>query len=141
MTTCAHHVDAEPGEVFERLLDAERYPEWLVGARRVRRDARWPAAGGSFAHRVGLGPVEVHDRTSVRHLDRESHVLELRVRARPLFMADVRFEVVPDGAGSVVRMTEVPVGPVRLAAALLAPLVRLRNRRSLAQLAALSDDR
>lgn len=141
MTRCERHIEADPERVFGRLLDAEHYPDWLVGARRVRRDARWPATGGSFAHRVGLGPVEVRDRTSVRAIDREARVLELRVRARPLLVADVRFDVLAEGSGCRVRMEEVPVGPFRLAAPALAPLVRLRNERSLARLAALLHDR
>jgi uncharacterized protein YndB with AHSA1/START domain len=126
---------AAPDEVFACLIDAEAYPAWLVGARKVRvSDPSWPRPGSSFDHQVGAGPVEVHDATSVADVV-PNRSFDLVVRARPLFVADVHFELVPDGDGTVLRMTETPRGRFRLLAPIAAPLVKLRNDRSLQLLA------
>ena len=94
--------------VYSIVVDAARYPRWLVGARRVRvRDPSWPRAGSSFDHRVGAGPVEVHDATTVTK-NVPGRILELNVRARPFLEAIVRFEVRPDGEGCRLTMDEVP---------------------------------
>lgn len=141
MTLSQRHLDATPDEVYQALVDATRYPEWLVGARRVHvRDERWPAPGAAFDHEVGAGPVQVHDSTVVAD-NIPGHRLDLVVRARPFLEADVSFEVDPDGDGSRLRMTEVPRGRFRVLASFIAPLVRVRNDRSLANLAALLERR
>lgn len=141
MTRSERHLSAAPDEVYRALVDAPRYPEWLVGARRVDlRDGRWPAPGAAFDHEVGAGPLQVHDSTTVADND-PGHRLDLVVRARPFLEADVRFEVDPEGEGTRLRMTEVPRGRFRLLAPLIAPLVRMRNDRSLANLASMLERR
>lgn len=126
---------AAPDEVFACLVDAESYPSWLVGAKQVRvDDPSWPRPGSSFKHEVGAGPIEVHDETSVKGVVPD-RALDLVVRARPLFEADVHFDLVPEGTGTRLRMKETPRGPFRPLAPLVAPLVKLRNDRSLARLA------
>jgi uncharacterized protein YndB with AHSA1/START domain len=126
---------AAPEAVFDCLVDAESYPSWLVGAKEVHvQDPSWPEPGSSFEHRVGAGPVEVHDETSVKGVV-PGRALDLIVRARPLFEADVHFDVYPEGTGTRLRMKETPRGPFRLLAPLIAPLVKLRNDRSLSRLA------
>lgn len=135
MTVSERHLPAPPAEVYRLLVDAPRYPRWLVGARQVRvRDPEWPRPGASFDHRVGAGPVEVRDSSTVVDND-PGHRLDLVVRARPFLEADVSFEVEPDGTGSRLRMTEVPRGRFRVLAPVIAPLVKARNDRSLARLA------
>jgi uncharacterized protein YndB with AHSA1/START domain len=120
--------------VFEALVDAEHYPSWLVGARQVSvNDPTWPAPGSTFDHEVGAGPVDVHDSTTVVDLDWRRR-LDLVVRARPFLVADVRFDLRPDGAGTHLRMEERPRGVFRLLSPLITPLVRIRNDRSLANL-------
>jgi Polyketide cyclase / dehydrase and lipid transport len=134
MTVTERRFRSSPDKVFEALVDADRYPCWLVGAKVVQPDPDWPSPGSSFDHRVGFGPIEVEDRTTVRDLSTDRR-LRLLVRARPFLEADVDFEVMPDGDGSLLRMDERPRGIFRLAAPLLAPLVRARNDRSLHRLA------
>ncbi len=126
---------AAPERVFTALVDAASYPTWLIGAKHVRiSDPEWPRPGSSFDHEVGVGPVEVHDTTTVSDVV-FAESLDLVVRARPLFEADVHFDLSPDGTGTVVRMEERPRGRFRVLAPVTAPLVRCRNDRSLARLA------
>ncbi len=126
---------AHPQRMFDTLVDAERYPEWLVGAREVHvDDPRWPRPGSRFQHEVGAGPIGLHDSTEVVDVE-PARRLDLVVRARPFLVADVRFELHPDGTGTTLRMTERPRGLFRLLSPAIAPLVRLRNDRSLARLA------
>lgn len=113
-------------------MDADHYPDWLIGARQIRgTDDSWPRAGSSFRHRVGMGPVEVKDRTTVMRSE-EGRRLDLLVRARPILRASVRFELRAAGAGTELTMDERPVGRFALLAPVMAPFVKLRNDRSLA---------
>jgi uncharacterized protein YndB with AHSA1/START domain len=130
---------ASPPEVYEALIDAERYPQWLVGAKWVRvDDQRWPARGSEFRHEVGVGPAAVSDVTTVEDAE-FAHHLDLLVRARPFLVAAAHFRLVPDGGGTLVVLDETPRGAYRLLAPLISPLVRWRNDRSLARLAQLID--
>ena len=130
---------SSPDGVFDALVDARQYPTWLVGARRVRvRDSNWPNPGASFDHRVGAGPIEIGDRSTVLANDPPWR-LDLLVRARPLLAATVHFELHPVDGGTRLVMDERPAGRFRLLAPLIAPLVKLRNERSLRNLAALLD--
>ncbi len=141
MAHSERHIDATPDEVFDVLVDAERYPRWLVGAQRVDvDDGRWPQPGSSFHHTVGAGPITVDDSTTVSGAA-SGRRLDLVVRARPFLEADVCFMVRPDGAGTLLTMDETPRGPFRLLTPVIAPLVKLRNDRSLQRLAAMVRDR
>src|SRR5690606_13428608 len=95
-----------------------------------------PEPGASFHHRVGFGPLQVADRTTVVEIA-PPRVLELLVRARPLVEATVRFEVLgpPEGRSCLLRMVEQPNGPWRAVGAALVPLLQARNDRSLERLA------
>jgi hypothetical protein len=137
MVTSRRWVPADPGTVYRTMIDAERYPEWLVGARHVEVKGNWPEPGSSFAHEVGAGPAVVHDVTTATGGD-PGHSLDLRVRARPMLEADVHFEIRAEDLRSCeVVMVERPVGPFRIIAPLVAPLIKLRNDRSLERLARL----
>jgi uncharacterized protein YndB with AHSA1/START domain len=139
MTTVERRFRASSEQVYEALIDAERYPLWLVGAKVVHvPDSEWPAPGSSFDHRVGVGPLEVDDSTTVREV-RPGRRLRLLVRARPFLEADVDFDVTSDGSGSVLRMDERPRGVFRFAAPFIGPLIKARNARSLALLAKVVD--
>jgi hypothetical protein len=102
-------------------------------------DPSFPAPGSQFGHEVGAGPVEVDDTTTSLAAEPERSLV-LHVRARPMLEADVRFELRPDGDGTLVRMAERPTGPFRLVAPVVSPLVRLRNDHSLRRLARLLGD-
>jgi uncharacterized protein YndB with AHSA1/START domain len=139
MVISRRRFDAPPEDLWEVVTDAQRYPSWLVGARHVDApQRRWPRVGASFDHQVGMGPVEVHDRTTVLRSE-PPRALELIVRARPLLRATVLFELQAEGTGTLLQMDERPVGRFRLIAPLIAPLVKLRNDRSLAHLSDLVD--
>jgi uncharacterized protein YndB with AHSA1/START domain len=127
---------ADPEEVFSVLDDAEAYPRWVVGARRMRRvDADWPREGSEFHHAIGLPGAELHDSTEVLE-HTFPHRIVLEVRFRPTGTA--RVELVVDGTdeGSVVTMEESPdSGPVSWLPRLLTdPMLHLRNAWSLARL-------
>ena len=129
--------DATIDEVFDALVDAERYPQWLLGAKVVQIvDRDWPRPGASFEHEVGVGPMTVQDRTTVEDID-PGRRLTLLVRARPFIEAHVAFHVCPQAGGTRLTMTEKPAGWFRLLSPVIAPLVKVRNDRSLQRLAEL----
>ena len=130
------HIDAPPQAVFDVLADPERYPDWVVGAKRIRRaDPEWPKPGATFAHAVGAGPLEVKDTTTVVETEEPRRIV-LRARARPIGIAHVELLLTPDGGGTRVDMLEHPVEPafLRRLSALVDPLICPRNAESLRRL-------
>jgi uncharacterized protein YndB with AHSA1/START domain len=129
-------ISASPEAVFEVLDDADAYPGWVVGARRMRRvDADWPQEGSEFHHAVGVVGAELHDSTEV--VEREPlHRMVLEVRFRPTGTARVELAVDRTEAGSVVTMEEHPdSGPVSwLPRFLTDPALHVRNAVSLQRL-------
>jgi len=129
-------ISAPPEAVFAVLDDADAYPRWVVGARRMRRvDADWPQEGSEFHHAVGVAGAELHDSTEV--VEREPlHRMVLEVRFRPTGTARVELAVDRTGAGSVVTMEEHPdSGPVSwLPQFLTDPALHVRNAVSLQRL-------
>lgn len=121
--------------VFACIADPRRYPEWLVGAKRILSvDPGWPSPGSTFRHVVGIGPIATSDTTSCIAVDAPNS-LELAVRARPfLARATVRFELRSTADATVIEITETPRGRMQLLAPLLIPILRKRNDRSLRQL-------
>jgi uncharacterized protein YndB with AHSA1/START domain len=103
------HVDAAPESVFDVLADPRSYARWVVGSKQIRAaDSAWPAAGATFDHSVGVGPLVVHDGTTVRASDRPRR-LELLVRVRPFTQAVVTLRLYADADGTRVEMDEHPV--------------------------------
>jgi uncharacterized protein YndB with AHSA1/START domain len=102
-------VDQSPAEVFTVLTDPHTYPDWLVGAHRIRSvDPEWPQPGSSFHHVVGAGPFKLADRSTVRALDPPRR-LELAVFAWPFLKAHVVFELTPQpGGGTCIELREKP---------------------------------
>lgn len=129
-------VRASPEAVFEVLEDADAYPRWVVGARRIRRvDPDWPSEGSEFHHAVGVAGAELHDSSEV--VDRDPpHRIVLEVRFRPAGTARVEIDVDPAGDGSVITMEERPhSGPVSwVPIVVLDPVLHLRNAWSLQRL-------
>lgn len=115
MIAAQEHVRASPEVVFDAVADARWYPEWLVGAKRIRHvDDTWPRPGASFAHTVGAGPLRLRGSTSVLDSDRPRR-LELRAGIGPLGAARVRFTVEPEDDGTRLTIEEEPErGAVRL---------------------------
>jgi hypothetical protein len=113
VTATALDVAAPPEAVHATLCDARTYPEWLVGARHIRRvDDDWPAEGSAFHHTIGVGPFTISDRTAVVR-NRAPSELVLHAFLGPLGSALVRMTVAPspDG-GSHVAFEEEPAGGV-----------------------------
>lgn len=141
--TVSRTVDASVEDVWRILADGWLYPLWVVGAARMRGvDADWPAVGSKLHHSVGNWPVLSDDRTEVLDVQ-EGHSLRLRAHAWPAGAAEVLIEVEPQGAGSVVRISEdAAEGPGKL---LPKPLRQLslmpRNREALRRLAYLAEGR
>ena len=148
MTTTALGIDAPPEVVFATLVDAESYPQWLVGAKYIRRvSSTWPAPGSSFHHAVGVGPLTIKDSTTV--MDQQApRLLVLLAGVGPLGSARVRFTVTDDReGGSHVAVEEEPATGLMkvLWNPVTRPLVALglwgRNAISLQTLRALAEDR
>ncbi len=129
-------VTASPAAVFEVLDDADAYPRWVVGARRMRRvDPEWPAEGSEFHHAIGLPGAELHDSTEVlEHVP--LHRIVLEVRFRPTGTARVELTVDTTDEGTVVTMEETPdSGPVSwLPRFVIEPTLHARNALSLQRL-------
>jgi uncharacterized protein YndB with AHSA1/START domain len=141
MAHTAVRVRARPDDVFDVLLDAQAYPHWVVGARRLRDvDADWPAPGTRFHHAIGLGPLELRDTTCMVEWVRPRRVA-LEARFRPAGIARVTISVHEDGGASVIEIDEQPVGgPVQgVWGGLLDRAVQLRNALSLRRLRRLVD--
>lgn len=135
MATVTIVLRAEPAQVRRVLDDPWRYADWVVGAERIRAaDERWPAPGARFHHTVGAGPVVLHDHTEL--LERTDTRWELDARAWPAGRARVRLTLAHEGAWCRVTMAEAAVsGPGSWPPdALLAPLLRARNRVALRRL-------
>jgi NAD(P)-dependent dehydrogenase (short-subunit alcohol dehydrogenase family)/uncharacterized protein YndB with AHSA1/START domain len=102
------HIQASPADVFAVLSDAERYPQWVVGAAdEVEHDEAFPAPGSRFRHRVGLGPLTLTDITEVVELDPPRRI-ELKAKARPLGTADIVIELEGRAGGTDLLMEETP---------------------------------
>jgi hypothetical protein len=139
-------IEATPESIFSVLLDPYTYPDWLVGAHRIRSvDDSWPEPGSAFHHVVGFGPIKVADSTRVTSLSRPNR-LELNARARPFGRARVLFALQPVPARTVsvqsgekkrteVSIEETPTSPVlRALMPVVDPGLALRNDASLKRL-------
>jgi Polyketide cyclase / dehydrase and lipid transport len=130
-------VAVPPSVVFAVLADAARYRDWVVGAKEIlSSEGGWPVPGASFRHRFGLGPAAVSDLTTVLAADPPAELV-LVACFGPVGAAEVRLQIDPSGAGSLVTMEERPVsgplGAVR-GARLLDLIIHLRNAASLRRL-------
>ncbi|MCU1401334.1 MAG: Polyketide cyclase/dehydrase [Acidimicrobiales bacterium] len=134
MTVTEQKFEIKPAALFAILVDPTTYPKWLVGTKKIREvSPDWPAVDSWFKHAVGVGPIAIPDRTSVRAVEAPI-MLELFVRARPAIEAVVRFDIIPNGGGCLLRMTETPAGLHKLISPVLQPIIRARNERSLQRL-------
>lgn len=138
-----HTIQAPPAAVFEALADGWLYSNWVVGTSHMRAvEAEWPAVGSRLHHAAGVWPLVTRDETVVDDVDPDRRLV-LTARGRPFGEARVVIELEPQGAGTLVTMTETPVsGPGKWLhnPATEAVLVR-RNVESLARLATLTERR
>jgi uncharacterized protein YndB with AHSA1/START domain len=95
-----------PEAVWDALADPGGYGYWVVGSKVIRdADPDWPAPGSRFHHTIGVGPIKVSDHTEALEA-RRPELLRLRAKGRPLGTATVTLELVPRGAGTLVRISE-----------------------------------
>lgn len=129
-------IEAPRDEVFNLLANPTTYPDWLVGAQRIRSvDDAFPEAGAGFDHSVGpTKATTVDDDTAVV----ESHGhrrLVLEVHVGP-FTGEVEFDLRKRGNDATeLTMRERSTGVAQMLMPLLRPALSLRNRQSLRQLA------
>ena len=131
-------IAATPEQVFDVLLDAWSYKDWVVGCDEIRGvDDNWPAVGSRFHHTVGFGPAKTDDDTKILEVDAPRRLL-LEASARPAGVAEVEFLVEPDSEGEQTTITineRIVDGP---ADAIPTPLVdvglKLRNLETLRRL-------
>jgi|SRR6185437_4476888 len=135
MAITTRDIPALPDQVWAVLADPLRYAEWVVGAQEVRCfDGEWPEPGARFHHRVGLGPVHIHDDTSVLE-STPPRRLVLRARVRPFGHARVALELFACEAGTRVEIDEEPTSPAaRVGRKVLDPFIHLRNVEALRRL-------
>lgn len=130
-------IEARPEQVWAVLTDPHAYPEWVVGARRIRDvDAGWPAPGTAFHHEVGGWPFTLKDNTKVRELVPPSRLV-LEARARPAGVAAVTLLLEERTPGrTFVTILEEPVaGPAKFVPRpVMDALTKARNAESMRRL-------
>lgn len=143
MATMNVLVRRPPEQVWEVLADGPAYAEWVAGTREIREvDRGWPAVGTSIHYTVGLGPITLEDRTTVR-IAEPCRVLQMEAHAGWLGTARLAIEILPWGDGSVLVFDEHPLSGrgARWHNAVVEAVVRVRNRRMLQRLASIVEDR
>ncbi|HEX9969588.1 MAG TPA: SRPBCC domain-containing protein [Acidimicrobiales bacterium] len=144
MATNETDIPARPDDVWAVLVDAYAFPDWVVGARRIRAvEPEWPAPGAAFHHEVGAWPFRLKDNTKVRELVAPTRLV-LEARARPAGVAVVTLTLEDRGAeGTHLVMTEKPcAGPATLVPGpVMDALTRTRNAESLRRLRNLVEQR
>ena len=136
MVVVEKSMPAPATKVFDVISEPTTYPDWLTGAKRIRRvDGDFPRPASEFEHEVGAGPLTVKDTTEVEEV-RPNHMLEMVVRARPFLVARVKFDVFAESDGSSrLRLSETPIGFYRFFSWAIDPLIKARNTRSINRLA------
>jgi uncharacterized protein YndB with AHSA1/START domain len=122
--------------VWGVLIDPRTYPDWLIGAARIRDvDDTWPRPGSQFHHRVGIGWFSIPDHSEVLDIE-PGRMLRLLVEARPFIAGIVTFVLVSDSTGTAVAIEEEPrlrtIGNV--VRPVMDPTIHHRNHRSLRRL-------
>jgi uncharacterized protein YndB with AHSA1/START domain len=143
MAEVTRTISHPPAAVYAVLADPGAYADWVVGAQRIRDvEGEWPHPGARFHHVVGVWPLRLRDSTQVVESVPDRRLV-LEARARPMGRAVVDLELRDLDGETEVVMREAPVsGPARLVPrALLDPVVRRRNERSLDRLHELTDRR
>ena len=102
--TC--EVNAPVDAVWAVLADAWSYPEWVVGAARIRdTEGSWPEVAARIHHSVGFWPLLLDDHTEVLASDPGRELL-LLARAWPFGEAHVRLQLDRTSFGTAISMQE-----------------------------------
>jgi uncharacterized protein YndB with AHSA1/START domain len=134
-------LQASPERVFDVLMNAAAYADWVVGSDAIRdTDENWPQVGSRFHHRVGAGPFKLNDHTTMLENVPLQKVV-LHARGRPFGTALVTIALQPQGNKTLVTMSEtagdlmshIGINP------LTDWLVHLRNNKALGRLARIAE--
>jgi len=133
-------VNAAPERVFAVLSDRTQYQHWVVGTETTSEgEGDWPEPGSTLRYTVA-GPLKLSNRTVVEAVH-APHRLELRAKAGAFPDALITLDLVPEGAGTRVRMHERPASG--LANVLAGPIghfaLSRRNREALDRLRRLAE--
>lgn len=137
------HINSSPEEVFDVLADPHSYEHWVVGASDIRDvEGIWPEPGSTFHHTQFVPKVGIKDTTTVLESQPPSR-LKLCVRARPLVVGEVEFDLRARDGGTSVTMIEIPVGGIqgRIHNPVFDAGLRLRNAETLRRLKKLAESR
>lgn len=133
-------VNAPPERVFAVLSDRTQYQSWVVGTEStMQEEGDWPEVGSTLCYTVA-GLLKLSNRTVVEAVDEPRH-LELKAKAGPLPDAAITIDLVPEGAGTRIRMHERPAnGLVNVLAGPLGHLaLSRRNQEALDRLRRLAE--
>jgi carbon monoxide dehydrogenase subunit G len=143
MATVNVLVRRPPEQVWDVLADGSCYADWVVGTKEIRAvDDGWPAVGTSIHYTVGVGPLELRGRTTVRVAE-EHRRLGLEADAGLIGTARIVIDLVPWGDETVVELDESPLrGPAyQLHTMVSDALLLVRGRPMVANLARLVEAR
>lgn len=135
MATNRTTLRATPDQVFSFLTDAYQYPNWVVGAKKVRAvDANWPQVGSAFHHASGAAG-EIEDKTEILEIAPGKRLV-LRAHLRPLGIARVDIELEAAGTETIFTIREDIEPGTRLSRLrpLIGSLIYLRNIEALRRL-------
>ena len=137
-------IEATAEQVWAVLTDAYAFPDWVVGARRIRAvDEGWPQPGAAFYHEVGGWPLRIKDNTKVRELVPPSRLV-LEARARPAGIALVTLLLEERAPGcTIATIVEDPIaGPAKLVPKpIMDAMTKARNAESMRRLRNLVEER
>lgn len=137
MAVCSIEVTAPIDQVFDVLLDPNAYPEWVIGAHKIRWiDRDWPTPGSAFHHEAGPWFARHRDKTEMVRSE-PGRWIELRAHTRPTGSASVRLTLEAKAERTIVTLDERTVGGLiaRVWNPLLERMLKARNEESLKRLA------
>jgi len=109
MAVTRRRIAQPPAAVYALLAEGDRYAEWVMGAKRIRRvDPGWPEVGSQFHHTIGVGPLSTNDSTEVLAFAEGGEVV-LKARGWPTGAARVTITAEEAPGGCEVVMDEVPI--------------------------------
>jgi hypothetical protein len=136
-------IHAPVDTVFAVLSDPRAYQHFVIGTKKVRHfDPRWPEAGTTLHHTVGVGPLMLRDKTEALSCEPPTRLVE-RPHIRPFVITETVFELEPQGEDTLLRLDEYAVGgPLRpIWPGPLDGLMALRNRGVVRRIARLAEER
>lgn len=137
-------IEATAEQVWAVLTDAYAFPDWVVGARRIRAvDEGWPQPGAAFYHEVGGWPLRIKDNTKVRELVPPSRlVLEARARPAGIALVTLLLEERAPGRTTVAILEDPIAGPAKLVPKpIMDAMTKARNAESMRRLRNLVEER